>query len=667
MGSAALVVIVPGDLRTLTGGYAYDRRIVAGLRDRGWTVEVRGIVGSFPTPAPAALARAARVLSEIADGATVLVDGLAFGAMPAAVEREAGRLRFVALVHHPLAAETGISASLAATLEAGERRALACARKVIVTSRATAAMLAAYDVPADRIVVVEPGTDRPVERVLSDPPVDRDQVGRVLSDPADRSGGSKRTRPTYPKDPPNFRLLCVATLSPRKGHDVLFRALAMLRDLPWRLTCVGGLDRDPATAARLRAQVRADGLEGRVTFAGEMSGAALDAEYARADLFVLPTLYEGYGMVVAEALAHGVPVISTPTGGIEELVGRDAGLLVPPGDADALASALTRVLTDANLRAQLTHGAQLARDRIPTWDQQVEKMAAALSVDTADAGRVVRTRHDAIFSADWLALREPADTAARSAALTRAIADGLPRARPLRILDLGAGTGANARYLIARLPTSEQDWLLVDHDPSLLARASVRVPSAKTHAADLRVLGDVFAGRHLVTASALLDLVSESWLRALAEQCAANRSAVLFSLTYDGRIECSPAERDDEFVRDLVNRHQRTDKGFGPALGPDAAGAAGRCFTERGYEVRRERSDWELTPESRDLQEQLIDGWARAAVAIEPARADVIADWRARRLAHVAAGRSRMIVGHEDLAAWLAGGSERTRPTDLRE
>jgi SAM-dependent methyltransferase len=342
------------------------------------------------------------------------------------------------------------------------------------------------------------------------------------------------------------------------------------------------------------------------------------------------------------------------------------------GDASALASALRRVLTDAGLRAQLAHGAQLARDRIPTWDQQVEKMAAAL----AEVGRVLRARQGNSFSADWLTLREPADAAARSASLTRALVDALPSTRPLRILDLGAGTGANARYLADRLP-SPQQWLLVDHDERLIARAAATVCRAgcefETLLEDIATLppsrlrrfgeprrslggggkGSRYESTDLVTASALLDLVSESWLRALAEQCAANRAAVLFALTYDGRIRFSPDEPEDAMIPPLVNRHQRGDKGFGPALGPDAADAAARCFSALGYDVRRARSDWELTPESRALQEQVIDGWARAAAEIEPGRADAIEDWRARRRAHVAAGRSRMIVGHEDLAAWM--------------
>ncbi|MBI3491472.1 MAG: glycosyltransferase family 4 protein [Acidobacteria bacterium] len=343
----ALVLVLPGDLDTLTGGYAYDRRVVSGLRERGWTVDVRELDGSFPRPTVAALEQAAQVFARIPDGATVLVDGLAFGAMPALAEREGERLRLIALVHHPLAAETGVDAASAAALEADERRALACARQVIVTSHATAAMLATYNVPHDRIVVVEPGTDRQVGRVLSDPARAARSVGRLLSDPpAFRSVGRVLSDPAAqagPEDPPYIRLLCVASLIPRKGHEILFRALALLKDRQWRLTCVGSFDRDPATVARLRAQLRDDGLEAFVTLAGELSGAALHAEYDRADLFVLPTFHEGYGMAVAEALAHGVPVISTPTGGIETLIGADpcAGLLVPPGDANALASALT--------------------------------------------------------------------------------------------------------------------------------------------------------------------------------------------------------------------------------------------------------------------------------------------------------------------------------------
>jgi hypothetical protein len=257
------------------------------------------------------------------------------------------------------------------------------------------------------------------------------------------------------------------------------------------------------------------------------------------------------------------------------------------------------------------------------------------------------------FSADWLALREPADHAARSAALTRAVLDTLPRETPLRILDLGSGTGSNLRYLRnAGAPPAE--WLLVDHDPALLACVPPS-PGLETRCLDLSTLDDrsIFDRRSLVTASALLDLVSDEWLRALAERCGDASAAALFALDYDGRIVCTPEDEADAEIVALVNEHQRTDKGFGPAVGPDASDRAAYWFGEHGYTVQRARSDWMLTSESTALQGQLIDGWSQAATEIAPHRARVISLWRDRRLAHVAAGWSEIVVGHEDLWASL--------------
>jgi hypothetical protein len=261
----------------------------------------------------------------------------------------------------------------------------------------------------------------------------------------------------------------------------------------------------------------------------------------------------------------------------------------------------------------------------------------------------------------WLALREPADAAARSVALTQAIAARLPHDRPVRILDLGSGTGANVRYLSSRLPVP-QHWLAVDRDASLLSEAPG--PSVTCHietsCRNLGALDDpadavLFAGRHLVTASALLDLVSDQWLRALAGRCRTSGAAALFALNYNGHSQCTPAEAEDDAICDLMNRHQRTsDKGFGRAAGPDAVDCAERWFAAAGYQVRRERSDWVLAPEQDQLQRQLIEGWAHAAEEIAPEQTPMIRDWLVRRLAHVEAGRSHVIVGHEDLAAWLA-------------
>ena len=317
-----------------------------GLRARGWSVDVRELHGSFPHPPPAALAEAARVLAAIPDRATVLIDGLAFGAMPAEVEREASRLRIVALIHLPLAAEVGIGEDEAARLEAGERRAMAAASRVIVTGKATRTALAGHGVAPDLIAVVEPGTER-----------------------APLARGSRQGP---------LQLLCVATLNPGKGHDILLRALAALPHDNWHLTCAGSLDRHPTTVQQLRETLRADGLNARVSFVGDLDAPALAGCYDRADLFVLATRHETYGMAVAEALARGLPVVSTETGAIPELVGDEAGLLVPVGDTTALTSALSQVLSDRQLLARLAEGARRVRDRLPTWADAAGRMAAAL-------------------------------------------------------------------------------------------------------------------------------------------------------------------------------------------------------------------------------------------------------------------------------------------------
>lgn len=327
--------------------------MVAGLRARGWDVDVRELEDSFPEPTVAALDDAARQLAATPAGALVLVDGLALGAMPDQVERESRRLRLVALVHMPLSTAVGLEAAAIARLRASESRALAAVSRAIVTSRSTAAVLRAYGLADDRIALVEPGTDHaPLAR-----------------------GSQSAFHPAAGDHP--VELLCVATVNAGKGHDVLLDALAAISDGAWHLTCAGSLDRDPSTVDHVRALVSAHGLADRVSLVGAQHGAAIEACWDRADLFVLATYSETYGMAVAEALAHGLPVVSTTTGAIPELVGNDAGVLVPPGDADALAKALSRAL-DPGERERLAAGARRVRDRLPTWDDAFNKMAAVL-------------------------------------------------------------------------------------------------------------------------------------------------------------------------------------------------------------------------------------------------------------------------------------------------
>ena len=348
---ATLHLLLPGDPTTATGGYIYDRRICEGLRSLGWNVHVHSLDSNFPLADAPALDHARSVLAGIPSGAVVLLDGLALGGMPELVEAEAERLRLVGLVHHPLADETGLDPAAAAQLATAERRALAGVRRVIVTSPSTASALAGYGVSADRVDVVLPGTD---------------------SAPlAAGSGG------------PGLRLLCVASFTPRKGHALLLDALSTLTDRPWTLVCAGSLQQDPATAAAVRQRLQAPALAGRITLLGELDPVALEQLYHDADLFVLATYHEGYGMVLAEALARGLPVLSTRVGAVPDTVPADAGMLVPPGDLQALTAALAALMDQPETLAQLAAGARAARGQFPTWQDASQRMAQVLSAIAA--------------------------------------------------------------------------------------------------------------------------------------------------------------------------------------------------------------------------------------------------------------------------------------------
>jgi glycosyltransferase involved in cell wall biosynthesis len=355
---ASVVLVLPGPLDARTGGTIYGLRIVEGLRRRGWHVDVLELDPSFPSPTSRAFTHADAALAAIPAGGIVIVDSLALGAMPDIITREAERVCIVALVHQPLAAAVALDRATVARFQEGERRALSAAALVIVTGRATLALVAPYAVPSDRIVVVEPGTDAaPISRGSSVPRA----TDAAVSD-----------KPRY------LELLSVATVHPGKGHDLLLEALAEMPSQAWHLTCAGSLTRHPATADRLRAMVASLGLGDRVSFVGDLDRQELATCYAVADVFVLATQQETYGMAVAEALAYGLPVVATMTGAIPDLVGDAAGLLVRVGDKPALIDALTRVIEDPVLRSRLSQGASRARERLPTWDTASDGMSAAL-------------------------------------------------------------------------------------------------------------------------------------------------------------------------------------------------------------------------------------------------------------------------------------------------
>jgi glycosyltransferase involved in cell wall biosynthesis len=343
-----IVFAVPGDLSTPTGGYVYDRRIVAELRALGRRVDVLDLGNGFPRSSAEMKAAASAQLAGVPCGATVVVDGLALGVLPEAAEALQRNGRLVALVHHPLAYETGLDPDEAASLKDSERAALSFARRVVTTSQSTAKLLIGeYGVPKDRLTAVCPGTDRATIR------------------PREARGGT-------------IELLAVGSIVPRKGYDILIAALARLADLDWRLLVAGDRDRDSACARALDAAIARLGLGDRITMLGAVSSERLATHYAEADLFVLPSRFEGFGMAYTEAIAHGLPVVGTTAGAIPEAVPAQTGVLVPPDNIDALAETLRQLLTQPSERARLAAGAQAAAAALTTWPEAGMRFAQVL-------------------------------------------------------------------------------------------------------------------------------------------------------------------------------------------------------------------------------------------------------------------------------------------------
>lgn len=338
---------VPGDLATPTGGYAYDRRMIAELERLGWQIDVVDLGDGFPWPSDETRAKAWLELSNIPDGRTIVIDGLAFGVLPEAVLQLRTLNPLVALVHHPLALEAGHSQQQANILYSCERAALTAARLVVANSAATARYLTNdYGVTADRIVIAHPGTD-----------------------PAPMAQGSSDGV---------VRLLSVGAVVPRKGFDILIAALATLTELPWRLTIAGDRGRDAKAAAQLDADIARHNLADRVAVLGAVTSERLAELYAGSDLFVLASRFEGYGMAYAEAIAHGLPVIGTTGGAIPDTVPVDAGVLVAPDDVDALAAALRSVIGSSDRRRLMAAGARAAAQKLPTWQQSAQIFSKAL-------------------------------------------------------------------------------------------------------------------------------------------------------------------------------------------------------------------------------------------------------------------------------------------------
>jgi glycosyltransferase involved in cell wall biosynthesis len=349
----AVHVVVPDgidDPARPSGGNVYDLRVCRGLAAAGWEVWQHAAPGSWPWPDSAAEQVLVRLIAGIPDDAIVMIDGLIASSVPAVLVPEANRLRLVVLVHMPLG--DGPPGHQLAEARTREGAVLSAARHIVATSWWTRErLLARYGLPPRKVHVAEPGVD----------------PGGLA--PGTGGGGE---------------LLCVAAVTLQKGQDDLLAALSGIADLGWRLVCVGTLDRDPEFVDRLRHQAAAAGIGDRVCFSGPRTGDELDRAYAAADVLVLASQAETYGMVVTEALAHGLPVIATAVGGLPEALGhtsggRRPGLLVPPGDRDALAAALRSWLTDADLRQCLGEAARERRGTLSGWEAPTDRIAEVLA------------------------------------------------------------------------------------------------------------------------------------------------------------------------------------------------------------------------------------------------------------------------------------------------
>lgn len=659
-GGRAVHVILPGDVDDPTapsGGNSYDRRACQGLTEAGWSVRETAVAGGWPWPGTAELRALSGALAAIPNDALVLLDGLVACAAPEIVVPESRRLRLVVLVHLPLGDETGLAPYEAAELDVRERKTLHSVTAIIATSSWSGRRIVEHHgIPADRVHVVAPGVD--------------------LAPPASGTvaGG---------------QLLCVAAVTPRKGHDLLVRSLAAVADLGWDCTCVGGLGRATEYVTELRRLAEAYQLSDRVRLVGPRSGEELDAAYASADLVLLASHAETYGMVVTEALARGLPVLATAVGGVPEALGTTPdgsvpGLLVPPGDVAEFAGALRGWLAEPELRRRLRAAAQARRDTLVDWAATAGDLSALLDrIRTAPRQAAAGPSEPAEkpiakaaqepteepaerYSPEWLGLREPADAAARSEALLDPLRDRLSSVPRLVIRDLGCGTGSMGRWLAPRLP-GRQHWVLQDRDADLLAHAAAGMVhtaadgapvSVETRCADITsVTAADLAGTSLITASALLDLLTLAEADRLAEACVQARCPALLTLSVAGRVELTPADPLDATIAEAFDDHQRRYSDRGRLLGPDAANAVAESFTRRGAAVRRQDSPWRLGPAQAALIAEWLHGWVGAAVEQRPELADRARPYLDRRLAQAAAGELDVIVHHTDVLAlpsWTA-------------
>lgn len=339
--------ILPGDINTPTGGYRYDRAIVNEWRLKGHRVDLVSLPGSYPFPDTENKREALAIIAKAQPADVSIIDGLCGGAHPDLAKHICQAMPVVALIHHPLALENGLNDNQAASLEALEREGLRHTKAVVTTSPATSKTVHRFfDYPSDRIHTVLPGVER----------------GEPVC--------------FHTRQP--LKILSVGSITKRKGHDLLLRALGQLKTLSWRLDIVGPQDFDPDFFQALQQITLEEEIAERVHFHGAVDEETLEGFYQSADIFALASRYEGYGMAYAEAIVRGLPVIATTAGAIPDTVPQVCGLLVPPDDVDALTEALDRILSDDTLRQKKHEGCLKAEPTFPTWQGSAMKFEALL-------------------------------------------------------------------------------------------------------------------------------------------------------------------------------------------------------------------------------------------------------------------------------------------------
>lgn len=353
--SNAFVFAYPGDLQILTGGYIYDSRIASELTALGWDIDLLSLGSGFPFPDQETINKAGQLLCQIQPGKAIVIDGLALGAMPACVAQASLNHPIIALIHHPLAYESGLTVDQQTKFQESETLALSYADHVIANSPLTSqTLIELFGVERKKISTAIPGTNRvtlPLRQV--------------------------KTQFTN-QDP--FKWLSVGSIIPRKGFGILIESLATLKDLPWSLSIVGDTTRDPSAYADLLRTIVHFELQDRIQIHGVIDHAQLDSLYRKSDGFVLASLFEGYGMAYAEALSYALPIVGTSGGATAQTVPNSAGILTPPGDVSSLTAAMKLLMSDRKRHEQFSLGAQEAAKKLPTWPESAKVFADVIQV-----------------------------------------------------------------------------------------------------------------------------------------------------------------------------------------------------------------------------------------------------------------------------------------------